>query len=83
MKITANTLTLMRHSLGAVAIAAAVSAEAHAGNPTAIPSEAPSAMETTIHAGDVEQKEKSEEEKKKDESKKEEERAPCPACGLG
>lgn len=83
MKIPTNTLTLMRYSLGAVAIAAAVSAEAHASNPAAIQSDVPSAMETTIHAGDVEQKEKSEEEKKKDEPKKEEDRAPCPACGLG
>lgn len=83
MKITAHTLTLMRHSLGAVAMAAAVSAEAHASNPAAIPSDVPSATATTIHAGNVEQKEKSEEEKKKDEPKKDEDRAPCPACGLG
>jgi hypothetical protein len=83
MKITANTLTLMRHSLGAVALAATVSAEAHAGNPTASLSDAPSATATTTHAGSVEQPKKAEEEKKKDEQKKDENRAPCPACGLG
>jgi hypothetical protein len=81
MKITAHTLTLMRHSLGAVAMAAAVTTEAHAGYPTGIPSEPPTA--TTLSVGNVEQKEKSEEDKKKDEPKKDEDRAPCPACGLG
>jgi hypothetical protein len=89
MKITTNTLTLMRHSVGAVISAAAISAEAYAGSPAATAtagamlSDLPSASETTTHAGNVEQPEKSEEEQKKEEQKKVERRDPCPNCGLG
>ena len=79
----------MRHSVGAVIYAAAISAEAHVGNPAAgatagaMLSDLTSSSEMTAHAGNVEQPEKSEEGKKKEEQKKEERRDPCPNCGLG
>ncbi len=84
MKPTSHTLTLMRHSAGAVIAAAALSGGTRAANAfePMLPNDAtctvtPQAVNDKRTSDNVEPK------KEDEEKKKEEHRDPCPGCGMG
>jgi hypothetical protein len=88
MKISTQTLNLMRHSAGAVITAAAISGHAlasdtnHPNSTLTISSESLSRMESN-QQNSIAEEPKKEEPKKEEEKKKGGQKDPCEGCGLG